>query len=117
MVITISVETLDGLCLYFYTGCMLGRALRTKEIQPDFCENMDPYKWDITVWYRVTRNPKEFYGLIGYQQDPRVFEHHKSSQIWWISNYLKRISFIVVNKKKKKITITKVYIIYMSNIY
>ena len=21
---------------------------------PDFCENMDPDKWDPTVWYRVT---------------------------------------------------------------
>ena len=25
-----------------------------------FCENMDPDKWDTTVWYRVTRNPQEF---------------------------------------------------------
>ena len=23
----------------------------------DFFENMDPDKWDTTVWYRVTRNP------------------------------------------------------------
>ena len=30
-----------------------------------FCENMDPDKWDTTVWYRVTRNPQEFYGLTG----------------------------------------------------
>ena len=21
---------------------------------PNFCENMDPDKWDTTVWYRVT---------------------------------------------------------------
>ena len=36
---------------------MLDRAPRTKETLPDFYENMDPGKWDITVWYRVTRNP------------------------------------------------------------
>ena len=30
-----------------------------------FCENMDPYKWDTTVFYRVARNPQEFYGLTG----------------------------------------------------
>ena len=34
-----------------------------KRLCPDFCENMDPDKWDTTVWYRVTRNPQEFYGL------------------------------------------------------
>ena len=36
VVITTSVETLDGLWLYCYTGCMLGRAPRTKETLPDF---------------------------------------------------------------------------------
>ena len=36
MVITISVETLDGLWLYCYTGYMLGRAPRTEESLPDF---------------------------------------------------------------------------------
>ena len=36
VVITISVETLDGLWLYCYTGFMLGRAPRTKETLPDF---------------------------------------------------------------------------------
>ena len=41
MVITTSVETLDGLWLYYYSGSMLGRAPRTKETLPDFCENMD----------------------------------------------------------------------------
>ena len=30
------VETLDGLCLYCYTGCILGRAPRTKETLPNF---------------------------------------------------------------------------------
>ena len=33
MVITTSVETLDG---FGYTGCMLGRAPRTNETLPDF---------------------------------------------------------------------------------
>ena len=36
VVITISVETLNGLCLYCYTGYMLGRAPRTKETLLDF---------------------------------------------------------------------------------
>ena len=34
--ITTSVETLDGLWLYCYTSCMLGRAPRTKETLPNF---------------------------------------------------------------------------------
>ena len=38
-------------------GCILGRAPQTNETLPDFCENLDPDKWDTTVWYRVTRNP------------------------------------------------------------
>ena len=47
---------------YGYTGCMLGRAPRTKETLPDFvCENMDPDKLDTIVWYRVTRNPQICY--------------------------------------------------------
>ena len=57
MVITTSVETLDELWLYCYIGCMLGRTPRTKETLPDFCENIDPDKWDTTVRYRVTQNP------------------------------------------------------------
>ena len=48
---TTSVETLDRIC---YIGCMLARAPRTKDTLPDFCENMDPDKWDTIVWYRVT---------------------------------------------------------------
>ena len=51
------VETLDGLWLYCYTCCMLDRAPRTKETLLDFCENMDPDKWDTIVWYQVTLNP------------------------------------------------------------
>ena len=50
---------------------MLGRAPRKKETLPNFCENMDPDKWDTIVWYRVTRNPQEFSGLTGCQRDPR----------------------------------------------
>ena len=57
MVNTTSVEALDGTWIYYYTGCILGRAPRTKETLPDFCENMDLNKWDITVWYRVPINP------------------------------------------------------------
>ena len=44
MVNTTSVETMDELSLYCYTGCMLGRALQTKETLPHFCETMDPDK-------------------------------------------------------------------------
>ena len=49
MAITTSVEALDGSCIYCYTSCILGRALRIKEPLLDFCENMDPDKWDTTV--------------------------------------------------------------------
>ena len=41
-----------------------------KRLYPIFCENMDPNKWDTTVWYRVTRNPQEFCELTGCQRDP-----------------------------------------------
>ena len=57
VIITTYVETLDGLWLYYYISCKLGSAPQTKETLPDFFENMDPDKWDTTVWYRVTRNP------------------------------------------------------------
>ena len=78
MVITTSVETLDGSWIYCYTGFILGRAPKTKETLPDFCENMDPDKWDTTGWFRVTRNPHELCGLTGCQRDPRVLGHHNS---------------------------------------
>ena len=39
---------------------------------PDFCENMDPNKWDTIVRYRVTRNPEEFCRLTGCQRDLRI---------------------------------------------
>ena len=51
MVIITSIETLDGSWIYCYTGYILGRAPGTKETLLDFCENMDPDKWDTTVWY------------------------------------------------------------------
>ena len=76
MVITTSVETLDGSWIYCYAGCTLGRAPLTKETLPDFYENLDPDKWDTTVWYRVTQNPQEFYRLTGCQRVPRVFGRH-----------------------------------------
>ena len=41
------------------TGCILGRALRTKETLPDFHE-----------WCRVTRHPRIFRGLTGCQRTP-----------------------------------------------
>ena len=49
MVITTSIETLDGLWLYCSTGYMFGRAPRTKETLLDFCENMDFDKRDTIV--------------------------------------------------------------------
>ena len=33
-----------------YTYCMLGRAPRTKVTLPNFHKNLNPYKWDITMW-------------------------------------------------------------------
>ena len=36
VIITTSVETLDGLWLYYYTGCMYGKAPLTKDTLPDF---------------------------------------------------------------------------------
>ena len=61
---------------YGYTGCILGKAPRTKDTLPDFCLNMDPDKWDTKVWYRVTRNSQEFRGLTGCQRDPWVLGRH-----------------------------------------
>ena len=63
-------QTLDGSWTYCYTGCMLGRAPRTQKTMPDFCENMDPDKWDITVRYRVTRYPRVFRRLTVSQWTP-----------------------------------------------
>ena len=44
VVITTSVETLDRLWLYCYTGCVLRKAPRIKETLHYFCENMNPDK-------------------------------------------------------------------------
>ena len=63
MVITTSVQTLDGSWIYCYTCYIFGRAPRINDTLPNFCENTDPDKWDITVWYQITRNPQEFHGL------------------------------------------------------
>ena len=41
---TTVVETLNGLWLYYYTGCMLGKAPQAKETLLNFSENMDPDK-------------------------------------------------------------------------
>ena len=76
MVIITSVETLDGSWIYCYTSSILGRTPQTNETLPDFCEHMDPDKWDTTVWYRVTRNPQGFHGLTGCQRDPRILRRH-----------------------------------------
>ena len=46
-------------CELFGTGCILGRAPRTKETLPDFRE-----------WCRVTRHPRVFRRLTGYQRTP-----------------------------------------------
>ena len=70
MVITTSIETLNGPWIYCYIGCVLGKAPRTKETLPEFCENMDPDKWDPTMRYRVTRNPLEFHRLTCCQRNP-----------------------------------------------
>ena len=45
-----------------------------------FFENMDPDKWDTTVWYWVTRNPQEFCGLTGGQRDPQIWAITKHRQ-------------------------------------
>ena len=45
-----------------------------------FFENMDPDKWDTTVWYWVTRNPQEFCGLMGGQRDPQIWDITKHRQ-------------------------------------
>ena len=57
MVITTSVETLDGSWIYCYTSCILGRAPQTNDTLPDFFVKIWILIWDIIVWYWVTRNP------------------------------------------------------------
>ena len=48
------------------TGCILGRAPRTKETLLDFCE-----------WCRVTRHPRVFRGLTGCQRGPPDLGRHR----------------------------------------
>ena len=55
MVITTSVETLDGLWLYCYTSCMLGRDPQRKEALPDFCE----------IWIPINRTQQCGIGSFG----------------------------------------------------
>ena len=50
-----------GHCKLFGTGCIWGRAPRTKETLPDFHE-----------WCGVTRHPRIFRGLTGCQRDTPV---------------------------------------------
>ena len=47
------------------TGCILGKAPRTKETLLDFLE-----------WCRVTRHPRVFRGLTGCQRDTPVLGRH-----------------------------------------
>ena len=51
------------------TGCILGRAPRTKETLPDFRE-----------WCRVTRHPRVFRRLMGCQRDTPRLELHSRDQ-------------------------------------
>ena len=52
MVITTSFEILDGLWLYCYTGCMLGRSSQTKETLLDFF---------VKIWISI--NGTQQYGI------------------------------------------------------
>ena len=58
----------------YRTGTGGRRSIEASIVKKDglwlWCENMDPDKWDTTVWYQVPRNPQEFHGLMGCQRDP-----------------------------------------------
>ena len=48
-----------GHVMYCYTGCILDRASYTEETLSDFFfKIMDPDKWDMMMWRRVTRYPQ-----------------------------------------------------------
>ena len=68
---------MDGSWIYYYICYILGRAPRKMKTLLDFCENMDLDKLDTTVWYRVTQNPQELWGLTGCQRDPQVLGRHR----------------------------------------
>ena len=76
MVITTSVETMDGPWIYCYIGCILGRAPRTKETLPIFVKIWIPINGPQQCDFRSTRNPQEFCMLTGCQRDPQVFGCH-----------------------------------------
>ena len=61
-----------GRCKLFETGCILGRAPRTKETLPDFRE-----------WCRVTRHPRVFCGLrvVNGHPDFRASQNNNNKQI------------------------------------
>ena len=85
MVITTYVETLDRSWIYYYTGCIFGRAPRTKETLSDFCENMDLDKWDTTMWYCETSRKSNFLkkGKIAISVKIRNFSRSKMTK--WTS--------------------------------
>ena len=66
LLIFIRMLTRCGCCKLFVTGCILGRAPRTKETLPDFRE-----------WCQVTRHPRVLRGLTGCQRDTPVLGRHK----------------------------------------
>ena len=73
------------------TGCILGRASRTKETLPDFRE-----------WCRVTRHPLVFRGLTGCQRTPRIrasqlfpLRYH-SLILWKCKCHCLAYSFVIV---------------------
>ena len=95
MVITIFVQSRDGLWLYCYTGCMLSRAPRTKVTLPDFRQIMGPGKGTHGVpvngidqcGYRIIQCPQIFRGLTSCQRDPRVLGRHN-----YLTNYISSIT-------------------------
>ena len=79
----------SGRCKIIGTGCVLGRAPRTKETMSDFHE-----------WCWVTRRPRVFRGLTGCQRDTPVLRRHKYNNK--NNNNKKKIK-----KQKKKKNTTK----------
>ena len=66
---------------------------KQRRLCPISYENMDPDKWDTTVWYRVTRNPQEFHWLTGYQWDPRIWGVTPMPYKTWVNlNFYKKMA-------------------------